>query len=138
MVGLPAPAPLVNDETRPFWDATAEGRIHLPRCGACDLTVWYPRSFCPRCHGEVEWVDVEPRGSVYSFSIVRKGQGRRWQEAAPYVVAYVELVSGPRMLTNIVGCEPEEVSVGMEVEATFDPTDDGPSLIRFRPAGSAG
>ncbi|MCP5035698.1 MAG: OB-fold domain-containing protein, partial [Actinomycetia bacterium] len=37
----------------------------------------------------------------------------------PYVMAYVNLEEGPRLLTNIVGCDPDSVSIGMAVVADF-------------------
>jgi hypothetical protein len=40
--------------------------------------------------------------------------------AAPYVVALVELDEGPRMISNIVGCEPEAVAVDMPVRLRFE------------------
>jgi hypothetical protein len=131
---LPVPAPPVTLETKPFWDATAEGRLVLPRCDDCATVIWYPRAICPACGSlAVTWFDASGGGTVYSFTVVRKGQGP-WREAAPYVVAYVELDEGPRVMTNIVGCEPDTVEVGMRVSVVFHPTDAGPALPRFQPA----
>ena len=56
--------------------------------------------------------------------------------SAPFVVAYVELAEGPRVLTNIVGCEIDEVEIGMSVEVVFDDTGEGSALYRFRPVAS--
>ena len=70
------------------------------------------------------------RGTVYSYSIVAKGNGR-WKESGPYVVAYVELAEGPRILTNIVNVTPNEVHINMPVTAVFDTDDDGRVLLRF-------
>lgn len=138
MTDLPTPTPPVNIETEPFWAATAEERLHLPHCSETGQAIWYPRNHGPD-GSAVEWRDVEPVGVVYSYSIARRGQGR-WKDAAPYVVAYVELDAGPRMLTNIVECDPDDVEIGMRVSAVFHPVplderDDGPqrSVIRFRP-----
>jgi uncharacterized protein len=138
-VNLPAPEPVVHDDARPYWEAAAEGRLLLPRCTACGTTIWYPRGFCPACGSlEVEWVELPGTGEVYSFAVARRGQGAS-AEAAPYVLAYVELDlpdgrPGPRMITNIVDCDPGSVSVGDRVEAVFHPTDGGLALPRFRPA----
>lgn len=69
---------------------------------------------------------------MYSFTIVRKGQ-MDFKEAGPFVVAYVELDEGPRVMTNIVDCEPGEVEVDMAVEVVFHDTGHGNALYRFRP-----
>ncbi len=135
MSDLPAAAPTPNPETRRFWDATAEGRIELPRCDRCGLVVWYPRAICPECHGtELTWQAMSGRGTVYTFTIVRSGVGRRWREHLPYVVAYVRLDEGPTILTNVVDCDPDDVEIDQAVIAVFDDTGEGSAIVRFRPS----
>ena len=73
------------------------------------------------------------RGTVFSYTVVRGGVGSRWRDHIPYVVAYVELDEGPRLMTNVVDVDPETVEIGMAVEAVFDATDDGPAVLRFAP-----
>lgn len=137
MTPLPAPPPPVTVETQPFWDASAEGRLVLPRCQRCSTVIWYPRSFCPECHSDgVDWFEASGRGTVYSFSIVRKGDGP-FREASPYVLAYVELEEGPRLLTNIVDCDPEAVAIDQAVEVVFADTGKGTAVPRFRPSATA-
>jgi len=80
----------------------------------------------------VSWLDAAGTGSVYTFTIVAKGNGA-YREAGPYVVAFVELDEGPRLMTNIVDTPPESVFVGQRVAVVFTPTEDGPALPRFRP-----
>jgi uncharacterized OB-fold protein len=134
MSTLPAPTPRVNAETKPFWQATAEGRLSLPHCNACGFVIWYPRARCPECHStDVRWQDASGGGTIYSFSITRKGQGA-YREAGPYVLAYVELDEGPRVLTNIVDCDPEALEVGQRVRVVFHDTGEGTALYRFTPA----
>ena len=136
---LPTPEPMVHDDARPYWEGAAEGRLLLPRCTACATVIWYPRGFCPSCGSlEVEWIELPGTGEVYSFAVARRGQAA-YADAAPYVVAYVELDlpdggPGPRVMTNIVDCDPGSVAVGDRVEAVFHPTERGVALVRFRPA----
>lgn len=134
MTTLPTRAPHPSAETQPFFDAASEGRLSLPVCDDCGWTIWYPRLHCPKCRGEdVTWTDSPGTGTVYSFTVTRRGQGR-WRDASPFVIAYVELDEGPRVLTNIVDVDPETVHIGMEVTATFQPSDDeGPPVLRFAP-----
>lgn len=131
--GLPTRAPQRTLETAPFWDACAQHRLVLPRCESCTEVIWYPRLVCPSCGGTtVTWVEASGRGTVYSFSVVRKGQGP-YRDVAPYVLAYVELDEGPRVMTNIVGVDPDAVRVGQAVRVVFDDTGDGDALPRFTP-----
>ncbi len=139
MSELPALDPAVQDDAAPFWEATAEHRLVVPRCQRCDSVIWYPRGYCPACSSfAIEWIELAGTGSIYSFSIPRRGQGA-YRDSAPYVVAYVELDipgdrPGPRIITNIVGCDVDAVAVDLRVTAVFDDTPSGHALVRFRPA----
>jgi uncharacterized OB-fold protein len=133
---LPAPAPAVNPETKEFWDATAQGRLLLKRCLDCGSVIWYPRAFCPECASlRTEWFPASGRGRIYSYTVNHRTEGA-YKDAAPLVLAYVELEEGPRMMTNIVGAGPR-LAVGLPVEVVFHDTGEGSALPRFRPAASA-
>jgi uncharacterized OB-fold protein len=133
--GLPAPAPPVTPELKEFWAATANDKLMLPKCDACSTIIWYPRNFCPGCSGRsVTWVEASGDGSVYTFTIVRTSAAAGYGEATPYVVAYVELDEGPRVMTNVIGCDPEQVTIGMKVRLCFHDTGEGSALYRFEPA----
>ena len=78
----------------------------LPVCDACGHHIWYPRSWCPVCrHESVTWTELTGRGTVHARTVLRRAVGP-WRDAAPYVVAYVELEEGPRVLTNVVADDP--------------------------------
>ena len=130
---LPAPAPERTPETDAFWNATAEGRLVLTRCDSCGMVIWYPRALCPSCGCvTISLVEASGHGTIYSFTVVHRGSGP-YEDAVPYVVAYVELEEGPRVLTNIVGCTPDGVSIGQRVEIVFCDTGEGSALYRFEP-----
>jgi uncharacterized OB-fold protein len=130
---LPTPAPAVVPETEAYWAATAEGKLVLPRCAACDTVIWYPKGICTECGSlDIGWVEATGEGVVYTFTISRRGEGA-YREAGPFVLAYVELDEGPRVMTNIVGCPPESVQIGQRVRAVFDDTGQGNALVRFAP-----
>ncbi|MGH2364130.1 MAG: Zn-ribbon domain-containing OB-fold protein [Chloroflexota bacterium] len=134
---LPNPAPMVTSETRPFWEGTGRGELLLPRCDACHTLFWYPRGFCPACGSfSISWQKASGRGQVYSFTVNRRGVADHpdYREAGVYVLAYVQLEEGPRIMTNIVECDPDRVAVGQPVQVVFHDTGQGTALPRFRPA----
>lgn len=136
MSSLPTPAPSPSPETMEFWAATAEQRLLLKHCRACGHVIWYPRALCPDCKSfDTEWFESSGRGAVYSFTVSRRGEGP-WRDAAPYVLAYVELHEGPRVLTNIVDSDVDSVRIGQPVEVVFDDTGEGSALVRFRPVST--
>ena len=56
----------------------------------------------------------------------------------PLVIAIVDLNEGVRMTTNIVDCSPQDVRIGMELEVVFEHVTPDATLVKFRPARSAG
>jgi uncharacterized protein len=120
MSNLPAVEPLPEPETVAFWQATRTDELLLSRCLSCGLVFYYPRAFCPDCHqGDIESFASSGTGSIYACTTVMRGAGS-WAEVTPYVVAYVELDEGPRIMTNIVSCDPHSVAVGQRVSVAFD------------------
>ncbi|PSP76748.1 DNA-binding protein [Halobacteriales archaeon QS_3_64_16] len=135
----PRPVPEVTPETEAFWRGASEGRFLLSECQECGLIYHYPRALCPDCFGEdVTWREASGEGEIYSYSIARQASG--WpDEALPLVVAYVELEEGPRVMTNVLDCEPEDVAVGTPVETRFVPTEkEDVSIPVFVPCDSRG
>jgi hypothetical protein len=124
MTWEPRPTPNVNPETAPYWEAAAEERLLVQECPDCGLVYAYPRANCPDCFsGDVEWVEAEGTGEVYTYTVSRQMSG--WpEEDLPLILAYVELDEGPRITTNIVDCDPEDVEVGTSVEVQFVETED--------------
>jgi len=123
------PAPAVNAEVKPFFDAAAAGRLVLKKCADCGQYHHYPRAICPHCFSSnTQWVDAKGTGSVYTFSLLRRGV------PVPYCIAYVTLDEGVSMMTNIVDCDLEAVSVGQRVKVVFKPTEGGPPVPMFTPA----
>ncbi|MGE3910189.1 MAG: Zn-ribbon domain-containing OB-fold protein [Chloroflexota bacterium] len=135
--GHPTPIPVVQPEVKVFWDATAEGKLLLPKCTECQTLIWFPRPFCPSCGSlSVEWIEASGKGTIYTYTVNRRGAGDliEYREPVPYVLAYVELEEGPRIMTNIVDCDVDSVKIGQAVEAVFHDTGEGTALVRFRPA----
>jgi uncharacterized OB-fold protein len=129
----PRPAPGVDPETEPYWKATHDGRLLVQRCTSCGNHQLYPRWRCLRCRGQVEWVEASGRGTVYSFTVIRQNFSRSFRHLIPYVVALVDLDEGPRLMSNLVGCEPDEARVGMRVRVKFEPVSDDASVPLFEP-----
>jgi uncharacterized protein len=126
--------PPVSDSSAPFWDATRERRLVIQWCTACNAPVWFPREFCPGCSGDaLEWRPASGRGEVYAYTVEHRPSMPTPFGDEPYVVALVELVEGPRLMTNIVGCPADTVAVGMAVQVTWEGLSDGRNLPLFEP-----
>ena len=132
-------APTFDWETRAYWEGCGRGELVLQRCRACGTIQHRPRGLCASCLADdIEHFVASGRGTVYTYSVVRQNQMPAFREAVPYVVSYIELEEGPQLLSNIVGCAPEDVSIGMAVKVEFVPTPskrgDALGVPRFVPA----
>lgn len=133
------PAPQVNPVARPFWDAAREGRLVVQKCEGCEELIFYPRQLCPHCHSlDLGWVEVSGRGSVYSYTVVRSNSPSYFQPDIPYVTAIIHLDEGVRMLSNVVGCDPEQVRCDMPVKVVFEKFNDEFTLPKFTPIEAGG
>jgi hypothetical protein len=95
---------------------------------------FYPRAVCPSClSSATEWVRARGRGTVYSFTVTHQSQAPGFRGELPYVLAIVELDEGPRLMTNIVGCAPDAVRIGLPVEVVFEDVTPEVTLAKFRP-----
>jgi uncharacterized protein len=114
---------VIEPGIEPYWEAAGEGRLVLSRCAEDGAALWPPRPFCPRhLSAGVRWEPASGGGEVYSYTVVQRGEGA-FAAAAPYVLGYVQLDEGPRVLTNLVtsdGRPASEAHVGQRVVARFD------------------
>ena len=134
----PKPIPIVDDDSRPYWDAARNQHLSIPKCDSCGLYVFYPRVICPHCKSEaIVWRDVAGVGVVYSFTIVRFAISSAYAADVPYVVALIRLNEGVLIMANIVACQPDEVVIGMRVRVVFEKVSDEITLPQFCPSGES-
>ncbi|HOA92653.1 MAG TPA: Zn-ribbon domain-containing OB-fold protein [Quisquiliibacterium sp.] len=124
------PAPLPNPENQPYWDAAKEGKLLVKRCKDCGEFHFYPRAICPFCFSDqTEWVESKGTGSIYSYSVMRRGV------PVPFAIAYVTLDEGITMLTNMAdGTDLDGLSIGQKVKVAFKAAEDGSAVPVFTPA----
>jgi uncharacterized OB-fold protein len=121
-------APPINPETQPFWDAAGQGKLLYKKCAACAEPHFYPRPHCPFCFSDkVEWQEASGRGTIYTYSVMRRAP-------VPYAIAYVTLAEGPTMMTNIVDCDLDGITIGQPVRLVFKASEGGPPVPMFTPA----
>jgi uncharacterized OB-fold protein len=129
-------SPALDWETRAYWEGCGRHELVLQRCRDCDTVQHRPRALCVSCLSDgIEHFVASGRGVVHAFTVTQQNGLPAFREATPYVLAYVALEEGPRLMTNIVGCAPDEVEIGMPVEIEFvDVESSEPAAVpRFRP-----
>ena len=132
---LKHPKPGIDWETRAYWEGCGRHELILQRCRSCGTLQHRPRALCVSClSDEIEHFPASGRATVYSFTVTHQNQAPGFREALPYVLAYVELEEGVRLLTNIVGCSPENVRIGLPVEVEYAQLEGDIAVPRFHPS----
>lgn len=129
------PLPVSDPGTAPYWEGTRAHKLMLPKCEECGQVHFYPRSVCPHCgSARLAWIEASGRGSVYSFTVVHRPPSPAFKPLVPYVVAVIALDEGPHLMSNIGGCAPLEVRIGMRVQVAWEDIDPVATLPYFVPA----
>jgi uncharacterized OB-fold protein len=138
---MPRFEPKSTEISDPFWEATREHRYLVQWCGACNAPIFYPREVCPQCLSpdSLEWRESSGTGTVYAVSVQYRSM--MMADQLPYAVALVEVDAGDgtntiRVMSNVVNCDPESVSVGDAVSITWEALSDGRNLPLFEKAGA--
>lgn len=125
--------PKISDDTAPFWQGCRERRLLFQKCSECGY-IRYPASvICPEClSADHDWIEAKGEGRIYSFVVFQRAFHPAMTDRIPYVVAVVELDEGPSFLTNIVDCEPQQVSCDQRVLIKWQNSGEGLPLPMFQ------
>ena len=121
--------PVMNVGDEPYFEAAAQGRLLIKKCGDCGEVHFHPRGICPFCLSDkVSWQDAKGTGKIYTYSVTRRAG------PTPYCIAYVTLDEGVSMMSNIVDCDLDAIRIGQPVKVVFKKSAGGVSVPMFTPA----
>jgi hypothetical protein len=124
-------------------DGFREQRILATTCVSCGRTLVPARKFCERCFRPTDgWTEVPQTGTVETFSICHVTWDMRpLSEPELPAVIRIDGASDGGFLHKLGDVAPEEVRIGMRVEAVWRPMDDRDGSILdiayFRPSEPA-
>ena len=132
-------SPAEADATLAYWDSLADGVLRLQRCSNCGNLQWPVAPICRNCWSEAfDWEDVEPRGRLVTWCTYHRAFSNEFTDDVPYVVALVELDSGPQLITQLVEVDSSHLGIGETVEGVFEQRSNGRTLLNFRQAQDGG
>jgi uncharacterized OB-fold protein len=116
--------PALDDTNRFFWTSGEEGELRFLRCQSCGYYLHPPIPRCPECGSrEVAPEAVSGRGEVYSVTVNHQSWDGGTEPYAIVLIAFPEQ-DDLRLTTNVVGCPPDDVHIGMPVQVAFEQHDD--------------
>jgi uncharacterized OB-fold protein len=135
------PIPVPDDESAPYWEATAAGVLALARCSRCRRVSHPPGPVCPHCHHTdpaFTFVPVAMAGTVRSWTVVRQSFLPGFDADLPFVLADVAIdgTDDVRLIGRLVDGPGSRVRVGDRVDVVFERIDEGVAVPAFELAGS--
>ncbi|MFM0284484.1 OB-fold domain-containing protein [Paraburkholderia sediminicola] len=136
-------------ENQTYFRYCASHDFRLQRCCGCEQLRYPPMPGCPWCAShESEWVKVDGRGEVHSYTEIYQAIQPGFADRLPYLVAIVELdvqkgqptaQEGLRVVGNLVDGEGRlaapaeigELGIGTRVRLVFTDVADGLSLPQW-------
>jgi uncharacterized OB-fold protein len=116
-----------------WWDACDEGKILIQRCENCQTLRHPPRPMCGECQSmEFDSVESTLDGEVLSHTELHHPKIPGYQY--PLVCAVIKLSEGINIVSNVVGCDPADVHIGMHVKGKVEQVDEKTMLPQFYPA----
>jgi uncharacterized protein len=130
----PRPDPVAADDAT-FWEFVAVGELRLQRCADCASFRHPPRPVCAACGStDTEWVTASGRGEVWATTLIHPPTLPAFASRTPYAAVVVRFEEGVFLVSNVVDCSPEALSIGMPVELAITEVEPGLRLPLFRAA----
>lgn len=137
-VGLPTPIAEPKALYERYWQGARDEKLWVQRNPATGLQQWPPQWIARDTQTfELDWVEVAPKGVIYSWTRAWHPVHPALKDAGPYIIVIVELphAGGIRMLGNLLGDPLQAVEIGAEVEAVFEHHNDATppfTLVQWR------
>lgn len=124
------PSPRGHDNAW-WWDALEKDKkLMIQRCKNCGTLRHPPRSMCGECQStEFDAIESKMEGEIFSFTQLHYPKFPGYQY--PLICAVISLDEGTRIISNIVGCEPEDIKIGARVTGKIEQVDDSTVLPQF-------
>lgn len=129
--------PMVNRDSRFFWDGTRAGELRIQVCNACGARRFPPGPACQSCEAYDRGFEVASgEGTVFSY-VVHRHPPVPGKEL-PIVIALIDLDEGVRMVGEVVDAVDAEggatIDIGTRLRVDFRHVDDDLTLPIWRTA----
>jgi uncharacterized protein len=122
-------------DAAPFWEGTRVGEIRFTKCQDCGKFHWYPNLLCPFCHSpNIKWQALTSQPRLFTWTYVDYNLPTVALRG-PLIVILVEYDEAPDLYltSDLVECKPEDVKIGMPLQAVFQKVNDRLTMPLFKP-----
>jgi uncharacterized OB-fold protein len=126
---FPHPRPAITHDNAFFWDGLNQRKLLFQSCNG--RMRHPPGPMCPETGSlDFDIVEASGRGTIHSFVIMHQPRMPGFDYPLPVVL--VELEEGVRIVANMIGADPADVTIGRAVTADFVEVEPGYVLPAFR------
>ena len=130
------PVPVPDERSRPFWEAAADHRLVLGKCGRCGKFTHPPGVVCPNCQHtdpRFEFEPVRETGVVRSWTVVHQSFLPGFDADVPFVLADVEIddADGVRLIGRLVDGPSAALHAGATVTVAWEDFAPDVSVVAF-------
>lgn len=108
-----------------FWRGLEDGTFQLPRCSGCQSWTWPAHFRCGRCGSwEFDWVALEPRGVVFTYTRTRYAFDRVMErkDQVPYVTIVAEIPEADNVrVMGVLQGDEAGLAIGARVKGVIAP-----------------
>ena len=127
------PLPALTGLAGEFYGWCAKGELRFQRCSACEAWRHVPRELCPDCgSGDWSWERSSGHGRVFTWTVATRAIHPAFEHDVPYASVVVETEEGVRLLSIVLDCPPDELTMDMPVEVAFETATPEVTLPMFR------
>jgi uncharacterized OB-fold protein len=103
-----------------FWrELPQRYRLEGKKCVHCGKVCFPPRDICPGCGSDdMIKVNLPKRGKIVTYTVMYTAPAN-FEIFKPYIIALVQLEDGTHLTTQLTDCRPDNIDIGMDVEAVI-------------------
>jgi uncharacterized protein len=136
VTALVRPYPVPDEQSAAFWRAAGEHVLMIARCSRCAELTHPPDVVCPHCHSTdpaFEFTPVSGRGTIRSWTVMRKSFLPGFDHDVPFVLVDVELVEQAdlRLIGRLVDGIKAPLAIGDTVRLAFEDIAPGIAVPAF-------
>ncbi|MBH0780428.1 Zn-ribbon domain-containing OB-fold protein [Nocardia bovistercoris] len=130
------PLPVPDELSAPYWAAARRHVLALARCGHCAMFTVAPGPICPHCRCSTPEFVFEPvsgRGTVRSWTVIRRATLLGFGEDVPYSLVDVELDEQTelRVIGRLLDGPTTPMRHGLRVRVAFEDVTEEFSIPAF-------
>lgn len=127
------PLPPMEGLAGQFYEWCRRGELRLQRCSVCKAWRHPPREMCPECGSwDWDWTKSSGQGRVFSWTVATRALHPAFKGDVPYAAVIIQMEEGVRLISRVMDCLPDELTVDMPVEVSFEQVTDDVVLPYFR------